>query len=150
MGHPHKTVNELVFSRMNLSGYPSALVPGKWVSRSVLSKGYYALNNEIMAIYWIFLICQVLWYHCLWIVSESLQPSEACCFFKKGKEPLKDCHLHNVLQLVNSSVTSTEVSRDGQVKDVYSLIHTPRCKRNIAISGIFFFPLSSHKRHFWR
>ena len=57
--------------------------------------------------------------------------------FQGGKEALKD-YLHNILQLVNSSVTSTEIKRDSQLKDVYSLINAPCCKHNIAVNRIFF------------
>lgn len=50
MGHSHKTVNELVFSRNELEWLPLCSGPRKMsLKKSALSKGYYALNNEIMA-----------------------------------------------------------------------------------------------------
>ena len=54
--------------------------------------------------------------------------------FQGGKEALKD-YLHNVLQLVNSS-TSTEINRDSQLKDVYSLINAPCSKHKFFLHSV--------------
>lgn len=55
--------------------------------------------------------------------------------FQGGKEALKD-YLQYVLQLVNSSVTSTEINRDSQLKDVHSLINAPCSKHKFFLHSV--------------